>query len=264
MPTYTELNNIVREASELALELYRSEVNARHKEDGSWVTDADEAVEDLLVRRFQTRFPEIAILAEERASRGIAGASDAAMTVAIDPIDGTASFVGEMPFWCVSVGLMAGPLPWQGVVSLPAIGTHFGTDGRVLWCDGMEHDPPTSVPIDRHSVLLVPSHTHRRFDLTRFVGKTRSYGSTAHHLALVASGSATAALCTRGTRLWDIAAGLALGASVGMEARHIDGAPLDTAALLDGRGAPAPFLVTRPDRHAELASAIRVRAPSKP
>lgn len=258
MPTYQQLEAIVLEASAEALCLFReSDVKARRKDDGSWVTDADETVEDLLVGRLEEQFPDLAILAEERTARGQEDGHRGRDIAAIDPIDGTASFIAGTPFWTISAGILRQGRPVLGIITAPAIGTSFGTDGETFWHDGTALEEAEVVaPLGRQSVLLVPSSAHRRFDLTGFEGKTRSYGSTAHHLALVARGSVAAALCRRGSRLWDIAAGLALATCRGLVARHLDGRPLDLTALLDGQGAPSAFLVAAPEHHSTLAALV--------
>ena len=57
-------------------------------------------------------------------------------------------------------------------------------------------------------------------------GKCRSLGSIAAHLALVAAGSASAALIPAGWQPWDTACGLALIHSVGARAETFSGQPL--------------------------------------
>ena len=80
------------------------------------VTDMDRASEQLIVGAIRTAYPSHAILAEESG-----GAIDPAQpTWLIDPLDGTNNYAHGFPFFCVSLGLWAGPRPLlsllQGVV----------------------------------------------------------------------------------------------------------------------------------------------------
>ncbi|MEQ8767307.1 MAG: inositol monophosphatase family protein, partial [Planctomycetota bacterium] len=128
----SQLVTVTREAGALALDRFGSAtLEARRKADGSWVTEADTAVEELLIRRLTALEPDLGILAEERASRGITS-RERDRVCAIDPIDGTASYVAGVPFWCVSVGLMVGGRPDSGAVFLPPLSKMFATDGRAL------------------------------------------------------------------------------------------------------------------------------------
>jgi myo-inositol-1(or 4)-monophosphatase len=71
------------------------EIEAKGHQD--FVTEADREVELLIRARLAEAWPDDAIVGEEHAPK----AGSTGVTWVIDPIDGTANFVSNMPFWCV-------------------------------------------------------------------------------------------------------------------------------------------------------------------
>src|SRR5262245_50928442 len=94
------------EAGRLALsylaERGRLQVEAKGPHD--FVTAADRAVEALIAERLAAAFPADALLGEE--SHGAHTPDTAGLLWVVDPIDGTANFVRDLPDWCVSIGLL--------------------------------------------------------------------------------------------------------------------------------------------------------------
>lgn len=104
----------------------------------------------------------------------------------------------------------------------------------------------------------MPSNAHRRF-LIDFVGKTRSLGSIAAALCYVARGSAIGALLSR-AGIWDIAAGLAILRAAGGDVAGLSGAPLDTAAILDGQTLTEPIIAAAPAHLQALRGIVHRRS----
>ena len=90
------------------------------------VTATDKAVEDAVVERIKTLFPDDSILAEEGGShRGNSGWS-----WVIDPLDGTTNFAHSYPFFAFSCGLRHEDDTRAGLVKIPVMGeTFFATKG---------------------------------------------------------------------------------------------------------------------------------------
>jgi len=90
------------------------------------VTVADKTVEDAVVERIKTLFPNDSILAEEGGShRGTSGWS-----WVIDPLDGTTNFAHSYPFFAFSCGLRYNDDTKAGLVEVPVMGeTFFATKG---------------------------------------------------------------------------------------------------------------------------------------
>lgn len=103
-------------AGELAQRYFNAGVRATTKADGTLVTEADGAVEELLRHHLGTACPGDAFLGEEM---GATGTSDRVWI--LDPIDSTSSFSRGNPNWRVHVTLeVAGQLE-VAVVTAPAI-----------------------------------------------------------------------------------------------------------------------------------------------
>src|SRR3989442_8184013 len=89
------------------------------------VTDVDFRSEELVISGIRRRFPNDAILAEESGSHAGRAAVKAERTWVIDPLDGTVNYANGIPFYCVSIGLVADGQPVVGVVLDPARGDCF-------------------------------------------------------------------------------------------------------------------------------------------
>jgi myo-inositol-1(or 4)-monophosphatase len=110
-----------REAGALAQAGWRKHPTAEHKGRVDLVTRFDRESETLLRERLAaTPFP---IVGEEAGGERAAGLDEP--TWYVDPIDGTTNFVHGHPFWCVSVGLLAGVRPLLGVVVAPSLGIEW-------------------------------------------------------------------------------------------------------------------------------------------
>ena len=111
-------------ASALVLQVYRSGADARTKEDGSPVTEADERAEAAILEHLGRGAPEIPVIAEE----AVAGGADAKATPTfflVDPLDGTKEFVKGTDEFTVNIALIENGVPVAGVVTVPAMGTLY-------------------------------------------------------------------------------------------------------------------------------------------
>lgn len=105
------------------------------KADGSPVTAADRAAEDLLRQRVAERFPEHAFEGEER---GRTGPEDAEYRWICDPIDGTVSFVHGVPLFGLMIALLRGDEPLASLVAQPVLGRTLIGDASRTTLNGEE------------------------------------------------------------------------------------------------------------------------------
>lgn len=245
-----ELRTWMHECGAIALRSFRNVVGHR-KADRSWVTEADIAIERILVERITARYPTHGILGEEQTRQGL----DREFLWAIDPIDGTAVFVSGLPTWGISAGLLRHGQPYFGMIYFPLLEDCYWagpTGGAML------NDRPIQVlaprPPDSEDWLATPSDAHRRFTIN-FDGKTRGLGSTVGPFCYVARGSAIGGLISRAA-IWDIAAGLAILQAAGGVAVGLSGAPINTSAMLDGRTLDEPAILAAPHQIAALRTSI--------
>lgn len=244
-----------REAGTIALRHYRTG-EARRKPDRSFVTAADEEIERLLRARIREAYPQHGIVGEEGRNHH----ADAEYLWALDPIDGTGAFVGGLPIWGVSIGLLQRGHPVLGCFYLPALDECYtaGIEGPARF-----NDQPIRVLhenlLDSEAYICVPSNVHRRYVID-YPGKIRSFGSMAAYICYVARGSAAGAVI--GTpKLWDIAASQAILERAGGGVHLLrTGTPLDLRAMLSGKSAPGPVIVGSPSALDLLHKRVRVRS----
>ena len=241
LPSLDALEDLVRRGGDLAL-ARRGRVTAEEKADRTLVTEADREVEAFLVSALAAIVPEAAVLAEEGSVRTGAGS----LCIVIDPIDGTSAFLAGLPTWCVSLGVLEGGRAIAGVVHVPCTGETYGAAAGVARLNGrpMPALPGRGPAPEPYIVVPAKLHLQRRL---RYPGKARALGSAAHHLALVARGSAEAALLEP-AYLWDIAGAAAILAAVDGTLCYASGAAVDLEALRDGRRAPDDIIAAPTDR----------------
>ncbi len=263
-----QLIRIARDAGDLATQHF-GKVRAERKADGTLVTEADRAVQRLILDELRALVPrteDLFLLAEESTEPPNPGLSDptrARLVAAVDPIDGTTSFASGLPLWGVSIGLLAEGRPVAGVVNMPLLG---GAAGWMYAVDAEGaarlNEAPVTVrpfrPFDTDTQLVVPSGFLRWAKLPGFRGKLRSLGSTAHHLSLVAGGAVDAAVLGL-PHLWDIAAAAALVERAGGVLCTTRGDPVDWEALYADQLGDAPLVAGAPDTVDRLLSMLQLR-----
>jgi len=107
-------------AGELALTYYKSGVVSKLKGDGTPVTEADLAVEQLLQETLADAAPGDAMLGEEFGRLG-----ESERVWILDPIDGTSFFSRRDPNWRVHVALEVAGRTEVAVVTAPALGRQW-------------------------------------------------------------------------------------------------------------------------------------------
>lgn len=179
-----------------------SEVRDSHTTDLS--TEADRAISAALITRIAMIAPGARILTEES---GLSGASNADLTIAIDDLDGTDNFFRApriLP-WCTVVTVLRGVQPRFSDVSAAGIVEHRsgiawlaekGKGLRIVGSDGKAAIMPSlPIPLVDRRALVLFDHYAAAEKTVKFVGLhgrfwVKDFGSSALHLALVASGSA--------------------------------------------------------------------------
>jgi myo-inositol-1(or 4)-monophosphatase len=115
-------------SGEAILPFFRTSLAVEDKSGGGRfdpVTVADRAAESAMRTRIRETFPEHGIIGEEFGNERI----DAEYVWALDPIDGTKSFISGMPAWGTLIALMRSGKPVFGMMHQPFIGERFSGDG---------------------------------------------------------------------------------------------------------------------------------------
>ncbi|MGH7721864.1 MAG: inositol monophosphatase family protein [Candidatus Dormibacteria bacterium] len=120
-------------ADEITTRRFRSiDLRIDSKADGSPLTDADSAVEEMIRARLAAARPGHAVLGEEG---GRSGEGDWRWVV--DPVDGTKNFARGVPVWATLLSLQHHGEETCAVVSAPALGRRWwAAQGRGAHCNG--------------------------------------------------------------------------------------------------------------------------------
>ncbi len=184
---------LARAAGDITLEHFGGVLTSERKGDGTPVTVADRAAENLLRERIQARFPEHGILGEEYGETN----PDAVVRWILDPIDGTRSFMRGVPLYGVLIGIQVGGEPAVGVAHFPALretvaaATGLGCtwNGRPARVSGVAEVGAAAVLTTDPAVLLGDSMTPGWKKLVRGASLARTWGDCYGHI-LVATGRA--------------------------------------------------------------------------
>lgn len=215
---------LAREAGALAIALRSGPTSAFGVETKSaldFATEADRAVERLVIERLGKRFGDD-VLGEEYGAQRSAASSGADRGIAgerlwvVDPIDGTFNFIHGLKMWCVSLAFLAAGEIEFGVIYNPATNEMFAArrgrgaflDGERIWVSGARHAAP----------LIEIGCSNRRpvAQYLDLIGRTyaagcefRRLGSGALGLASVAAGRTDGYLELH-INSWDVLAGIVL------------------------------------------------------
>ena len=126
------------------------DVSVETKADGSPVTEADRAAEEIMRKILREAFPEFGVLGEEF---GAEGATDVRWI--LDPIDGTIAFSRGIPLYSTIIALVEDGEPVLGLIDLPAL------DERIIgWKGGgcRLNDRPVAVSTQHDPKRALISH----------------------------------------------------------------------------------------------------------
>lgn len=202
----TLLFDAVREAGALALGYFGSSPKTERKPDGSDVSEADLAVNDLLHDRLMRARPDYGWLSEETADTP--DRLKRKRVWIVDPIDGTRAFLKETPEWAVSVALVEDGHPVLAAVFNPAADAYYQAvsgKGATLSGKPITVDDRTMIAGSR---LAVGAKLLKRdiWPAPWPEVETRWVNSIAYRMALVSSGAFHGVLSLSGKNEWDIAA----------------------------------------------------------
>lgn len=202
----------------------RNNLTLMRKSDGSLVTHVDEAIEQRLVTYLRSTYPDHAIIGEEGTAYNLS--SQSSYTWVIDPIDGTSAFAGQLPGWCIGVGLLKDGKPHAGIVYAP-----MNDELYVATPEGhaLRNNCPITCATAQSDLLdnwvAMPSDVHRKYHIT-YRGRIRTTGATIMSLCYVAAGMAKGALIGS-CKVWDLAPAMALLYAAGGDIWDLNGARIN-------------------------------------
>ncbi|MDX2266407.1 MAG: 3'(2'),5'-bisphosphate nucleotidase CysQ [Hyphomicrobiales bacterium] len=223
---FSLLLDAVREAGDLAHARFRSKVKSWRKDDGSFVTEADYAANELLEARLAKARPSYGWLSEETVDDGARLLAQRVWIV--DPIDGTQAFLNGETDWCVCAALVEDGEPICAAVYSPARARTFAArKGAGATLNGAPLRSPHRSSLEGARViasknLLAPKNW--RAPLPRLERVWAN--SIAYRISMVAAGEAEVVLAFTPKWEWDVAAAALIAREAGCEATDGEGAPL--------------------------------------
>ncbi len=254
-----DIQTIISDAARQSLGIYFTRSTADYKDDGSIVTEADLAMQQMLTETLRKRFPLVHMLGEEvdaPSQRAVIESGEAYWC--LDPVDGTTNYHATVPLFSVSLGLVHEGEIVLGVVFDPNRQEFFAAlRGEGLWVDGRRLQRPDQPDRLRDAIAFV--------DFKRLSGtlgcslvtdtpykSQRNIGTCALEWAWLATGRVN--LLAHGSeKLWDYAAGLLLLEESGGRAETFDGEAIFNGSL-DPRSVVA---ASTPELFASWAARIR-------
>lgn len=189
-------------------------VRVSQKQVNDFVTEVDQASEQMIIETLLTAYPGHAIWAEESGHEH--GARDSEFVWIIDPLDGTTNFIHGLPIYCVSIALAVRGKVEQAVIYDPSRNDLFtATKGRGAFMNNrrlrvakrtrlQECLISTGFPYRMDDDL--PSYLQMLGDIIQRTAGIRRPGAAALDLAYVAAGF-TDGFFEKGLQPWDVAAG---------------------------------------------------------
>lgn len=223
--------DVTRLGGRIAMSHFGGDPESSQKEDGTWVTEADWAVESQIRLRIARTFPDHNVLGEEEGLTAAGGGDPmpGAPTWVIDPIDGTNNFMAGIPIWATLVGLRIGDDSVVGVAHAPALNeTYDGALGLGARMNG------ASISVDGTDDLRKATfsfadvggfYEHDIGDLfenlSMRVYRSRGFGDFWGHM-LVARGAAHI-MIEPTLKVWDVAALQPIVSEAGGRLTQLDG-----------------------------------------
>jgi len=231
----TELLPIAVEAMDKARRIIDKqkprEVTAKGARD--MVSDIDLEVEHTIRSYLLQHAPQVSFLGEEEGIREEGGD----LLWALDPIDGTANFVHEIPLFAISLGLIRGTRSVLGIIDVPASNSRYtAIDGKGAFCGSKRLKVSSAARLSNAIVAFgdyavgedADTRNELRLAVARVLAgralRVRMLGSAAIDLAWLAHGRVDAAI-TFSNKPWDTAAGVVIAREAGASVTDWDGSP---------------------------------------
>ncbi|CAM5771115.1 3'(2'),5'-bisphosphate nucleotidase CysQ [Labrys miyagiensis] len=221
--------DIAREAGVAIMQVYAKGCAARMKDDRSPVTEADELAEAIILERLAALVPDVPVVAEECAAKGVLPDNVGSRFILVDPLDGTKEFLNRNGEFTVNIALIEDGKPVAGCVFAPAVDTLYA-GGDTAWRvrDGVESGIATrEYPAEGLTALCSRSHPDPKSEafLANFTIADRREAGSSLKFCRVAEGAADVYPRFGPTMEWDVAAGHAVLAAAGGKVLMPDGAP---------------------------------------
>lgn len=227
------VEQVARAAGERILAIYQRGFSVNEKQDGSPLTEADEAAHAAIVEGLASLVPGMPILSEEAAEIPYEQRAGWQRFWLVDPLDGTKEFISRNGEFTVNIALIEQGRPVLGVVYVPVTGvTYLGADEHGAFRRDSAHGlQPIRANAQRAgSLRVVASRSHADDNLRTYLSQLGehelvSMGSSLK-FCLVAEGSADIYPRLGPTMEWDTGAAQCVVEAAGGRIVTLDNQPL--------------------------------------
>lgn len=180
-----------KKAGKVLMKFFKTQLKITQKKDKSFVTNADLAAENIILKTLNKEFPKYSFYSEEKG----ASKNKSEYCWYIDPLDGTHNFLHKLPLFATSIALAKGNKFILGVIYLPITDELFYAEkGRGAFLNGKRIFVSKNKLLD--SMCFLPGGvTHNKGDISKLVKISENYckdiriiGSCAISLVYLASG----------------------------------------------------------------------------
>lgn len=241
--------------------LQMDKISCRFKNGDEVVTQADPICQSLIISHIQGAYPAHGFIAEEGPEGRLLkiAPKDNGCWWVIDPIDGTNNYSRRVMSFSISIGLFIDGLPVLGVIFIPSGDLMFtGIAGQGAMCNGRKIECGCE-PINSREAIAIDSYWDNGIPpkLMRLIDKSRlrNFGSTAIHLAYVASGGFVGAVVNQ-NKLWDFAAGAAIITAAGGKFTAQDASEIFPVDLAAYEGQKFKYVAANPAVCMELVESL--------
>jgi myo-inositol-1(or 4)-monophosphatase len=250
--------DLAHRAGAIQMERYERLERVEAKGPRDVVTEVDHLCEKLVMDAVRGRYPGDRFLAEEIGEVAEAGESPSGRVWVVDPLDGTVNYANGIPFFCISIALVAGGRPVVGVVFDPTRDETFcgAVDGPSL-----RNGQPVQVGAKERLEDLVVTlavggrgTVRKRREAIGSIRAHRSMGSASLTLSYVACGRFDVYAQSAGLSAWDVAAAGLIAERAGATVTSLDGGPWFD---LSRRAKAWSCLAAAPAHHAAMLEMLR-------
>jgi myo-inositol-1(or 4)-monophosphatase len=221
--------DLAHQAGRIQMERYERLEQIQAKGPRDVVTEVDHLCEGLVMRAVQERFPSDDFYAEEIGEVAALGSAKSGRVWIVDPLDGTINYANGIPFFCISIALVAEGRPVVGVVYDPTRDETFtgAIDGPSLRNGAPVQVADKELLEDVVATLAVGGRgtVRKRREALKAIRAHRSMGSAALTLAYVACGRFDVYAQGAGLSAWDVAAAGLIAERAGATVTSLDGGP---------------------------------------
>jgi myo-inositol-1(or 4)-monophosphatase len=247
------LKDTVRQAGQLALSLFRTELKHWIKGASSPVSEADIAVNDLMESTLRSATPDYGWLSEE--SVDDEARLGKRLVWIVDPIDGTRSYLAGREDWCVSAALVENASPVLAAVFAPASDEFFfAIRGRGATRNSLPIVATGGTEMDFSRIAGPKPLVERLNPAGGEITLHPRIGSLALRLCRVAQGNLDAAFAGGQSRDWDLAAANLIVQEANGRMTTLSG---DTILYNRPEVAHGVLVAAGRDRHASIVSHFR-------